>query len=429
MKTRKIKIKEVKELLDQGKIVKVKTTNNEFTEIESYLDKGYLPTYEVSLDNGKKIECTNDHRFFSKDGWIECRYLEKGVTNLLCEEGYSAVRDIKYVGEKPIVDIKVAHKEHSYFGNGILNHNTGKSYMAMQLIANAQKMGLVPVYADPEDALDSTFMERSGVDLENVIYLQPANLETFLESMEELMKNHKHKFLFILDSLAACPTKTDVAGTYDPQGSVGHKARVLSLAFQKLRSQLAQTQSTLVILNQLKTNISGLADVQGGPKYAKMTQKYTTPGGKAPEYWASLRIWLTSSTSKNKNVFDDKGYRIGSYVKATLIKSRFGTQDRFAEFKILWGDTVGVMDEESLLEAIKSSPRYTGGSWSKLLDREGKEYKFQSEKGFVKLMKEDVAFKDAVMDILEEEVILKFDKRQGKAEEYYNDGVGDDLET
>jgi recombination protein RecA len=308
--------------------------------------------------------------------------------------------------------------------------STGKSYMAMQLIANAQKMGLVPVYADPEDALDSSFMERAGVDLDSVIYLQPANLESFLDSMEELMKSFPHKFLFILDSLAATPTKSDVKGDYDPNSSVGKKARVLSLAFQKLRPMFAATDSTLVILNQLKTNISGLGEV-ANPKYATITQKYTVPGGKAPEYWASLRIWLTSSNSKKQNVYDEKDYRIGSYVKARLIKSRFGTQDRWAEFKILWGDEVGVMDEESLLEAIKGSEYLQTGTWNKLLNEDGTELaKWQSlEKGFVNEMKNNEVFRDRVMEILEEEVILKFEKRQGSGKDFLDDGVGEDLQT
>jgi recombination protein RecA len=309
--------------------------------------------------------------------------------------------------------------------------STGKSYMAMQFIANGQKMGLVPVYADPEDALDSSFMERAGVDLDKVIYMQPANLESWLEAIEDLMKIHPHKFLFILDSLAATPTKSDVKGDYDPNSSVGKKARVLSLAFQKLRPMLAATDSTLVVLNQLKTNISGLADAPGGPKYATITQKYITPGGKAPEYWASLRIWLTSSSSKKQNVYDDKNYRIGSYVKARLVKSRFGTQDRFAEFKILWGDTVGVMDDESLLEAIKSSDYLQTGAWNKLLNEDGSELaKWQGlETGFVKHMNETPGFKERVMEILEEEVILKFDRREGDGNDFQDNGVGEDLQT
>lgn len=308
--------------------------------------------------------------------------------------------------------------------------STGKSFMAIQLIANAQKMGLIPVYADPEDALDTSFMERAGVNIEDVIYMQPANLETWLEAIETLMKDHGHKFLFILDSLAATPTKSDVKGDYNPNSSVGVKARVLSLAFQKLRPMLAETDSTLVLLNQLKTNISGLGEVTN-PKYAKITQKYITPGGKAPEYWASLRIWLTSSTSKDKNVFDDKGYRVGSFVKATLIKSRFGTQDRYAEFKIKWGEEVGVMDDESLLDAIKGSDSLKTGVWNYLYSATGEEVaKWQGlETGFVEQMKTNAAFKDRVMEIVEEEIIMKFDKRLGKAEDFYNDGIGDDLET
>ena len=309
--------------------------------------------------------------------------------------------------------------------------STGKSYMAMQLIANAQKMGLYPIYGDPEDSLDKTFMARAGVDLNNILYIQPPDLETWLQIMEDAMANNPGaKFLFILDSLAATPTKSDVKGSYDPNSSVGKKARVLSLAFQKLRPMFAETDSTFVILNQLKTNISGLAEVPN-PKYASITQKYTVPGGKAPEFWASLRIWLTSSTSTKQNVYDKNNFRIGSYVKARLIKSRFGTQDRWAEFKILWGDKVGVMDEESLLNAIKGSESIKTGTWNTLFNKDGTELaKWQKlEEGFVKHMNETPGFRERVMEIVDEEIIMKFEKREGDGSAFIDDGVGEDIQT
>lgn len=429
----KIQIGKIKGLLDTGRKVKVKSRNGEFVEITQFLDKGYLPTLKTTLENGLSIKTTSEHRFFSDSGWIHASSLEIGKTALLCEDGsYSVVKSVEEAGEERIVDISVAGKDKSYFGNGILNHNTGKSYMAMQIIANAQKMGIVPVYADPEDSLDPSFMEKSGVDLDNVIYMQPSDLESFLDSIEELMKQHPGtEFLFVLDSLAATPTASDNKGDYNPNSSVGVKARVLSLAFQKLRQMLTDTGSTFLIINQLKTNISGMAEAPGGPKYATITQKYITPGGKAPEYWTSLRIWLTNSTSKKQNVFDDKGYRVGSYVKARIVKSRFGTQDRFAEFKILWGDEVGVMDDESLFEAISSSEYLESGKFYKILDKDKNEmFKWQKrEEGFAKLYREEPKFRERVQEILEEEIIMKFDKRLAGGDVFLDDGKGEDIQA
>jgi len=308
--------------------------------------------------------------------------------------------------------------------------STGKSYMAVQIAKNAIEMGITPIYADFERAINTEFLEAAGIDISKIQLMVPENLETFLEVIEQFLQIKEMKFLFILDSVAMAPTKSDVEGDMNPNSSVGVKARVLSKAFSKIINPLSDNDGTVLLLNQLKANIDGMASVQGGAKYAKMTQKYTTPGGKTPVYATSLRIWLTSSTSNKQNVFDDNDYRVGSYVKASLVKSRFGTQDRFAEFKILWGDHVGIMDEESILLAIKGSEYYIGGTWGTLLNKDGTEFrKWQGDKKFVELMKTDPSFVARVNEIVEEEIILKFDQRLGKAEDYFNDGVGEALQV
>ena len=133
------------------------------------------------------------------------------------------------------------------------------------------------------------------------------------------------------------------------------KARILAKGMSKLTVPIANSQSTFLVLNQLKTNITR------SPSEA-LTTPYMTPGGKAMIYAYSLRIWLTGRKAKASFVTDDKGFRIGSEVKVKLEKSRFGTQGRQCNFKILWGEEVGVQDEESWLDAIKSS-QHLSNSW------------------------------------------------------------------
>jgi hypothetical protein len=97
---------------------------------------------------------------------------------------------------------------------------------------------------------------------------------------------------------------------------------------------------------------------------------YFTPGGMAAIYNYSLRIWLTRSNASKSFVEDDKGYRIGTQVKAKLKKSRYGTEGRSCDFQIIWGDydKIGILDEESWLEAIKPSNRLTNsGAWYTLI--------------------------------------------------------------
>ena len=194
----------------------------------------------------------------------------------------------------------------------------GKSWMAAEVAANAQKMGIDVVYFDSESAIDPSLLSRLGIDLERFLYVQASSVEFVLETIEELLGSNDSQMLFIWDSLALTPAITDVEGDFNPQSSMAVKARILAKGMSKLTVPIANTQSTFLVLNQLKTNIART------PAEA-LTTPYFTPGGKAMIYAYSLRIWLTGRKAKASFVLDDKGYRIGSEVKVKLEKSRFGT--------------------------------------------------------------------------------------------------------
>jgi len=307
---------------------------------------------------------------------------------------------------------------------------TGKSFLAAQIAGNAQKQGITAVYFDAESALNSEFLTKAGCNLEELIYIQPSDLETVFETMETLMGASEQKFIFIIDSLAATPTKVDIEGTFNPTERIGVKAALLAKAFQKITTPLAQRECTLILLNQLKVNIKATSEAPMGGKYLTDSQKYNTPGGSSPDFFTSVRIWLTKSFAKDSMVYDDKGYQIGSYVKARIEKSRFGTQNRVAEFKMLWGDQVGVMNEESILEAIKGKTEHLeSGVWNKLTYADGTVEKWQGlEEGFTNLMKTSDKFRARVMEIFDYEVIQKFDKKLGNASDFLNDGKGEDIQ-
>jgi recombination protein RecA len=289
---------------------------------------------------------------------------------------------------------------------------SGKSYMAAQIAANAQKQGVSVVYFDSESAIDPDFLVKAGCNIENLLYVQADSVEFVLETMEDLMKTTDEKFLFVWDSMALTPSKTDIEGDFDPQSSMAVKPRILSKGLSKLIQPIANKQCTVLILNQLKTNLN----VQN-PKYATDSEKYTTPGGKALAYAYSLRIWLTGRKAKDSYVVDERGYRIGSEVKCRLEKSRFGTQGRECFFRIMWADQVGVLDEESIFEAVKPFIKQSG-AWYEL-EVDGKPKKFQ-EKQWVELMKTDEAFLKTVYHLMENEVVVKFDTREGDAKAFYN---------
>jgi recombination protein RecA len=294
---------------------------------------------------------------------------------------------------------------------------TGKSYMAAQIAANAQKQGKIVAYFDSESAIDPTFLERAGCDLGRLMYIQATSVEFVLETIEDLLSATDDQLVFIWDSLAFTPCVSDVEGDFNPQSSMAMKARILAKGMSKLTIPIADKRATFIVLNQLKTNIP-----QGpNARIIAMTTPYLTPGGKAMHYSYSLRIWLTGRKAKSSFVTDDKGFRIGSEVKVRLEKSRFGTQGRSCTFRIMWGNEIGIRDEESWFDAVKSSDCLSSaGAWYTLALPEGYVKKFQPSK-WTELISSDNEFKEHVIRLMNEEVVQKFDRREGDAQSFYTD--------
>lgn len=289
---------------------------------------------------------------------------------------------------------------------------SGKSYMAAQVAANAQRMGIDVIYFDSESAIDPEFLSNAGCNLDNLLYVQAQSVEFVLETIEELLGSNENRMLFIWDSLALTPSISDVEGDFNPQSSMAVKPRILAKGMSKLALPIADSQSTLLVLNQLKTNITR------SPSEA-MVEPYVTPGGKAMHYAYSLRIWLTKRKAKASFLLDENGFRVGSEVKVTLKKSRFGTEGRQCTFKIMWGGRVGIQDEESWFEAVKSSKSIEQkGAWYNLIFEDGTSEKFQASKWMEKL--KDDKFRNRVLTLMDEEVILKFEERDADASSFYD---------
>jgi len=286
---------------------------------------------------------------------------------------------------------------------------SGKSYMACTIAAQAQKMGKHVIYFDSESAMDPFFLSELGIDIDNLWnYVQASSCEMVLKMVESMMEDYpKTKFFFIWDSIAATSTSSDTSKDFNPQSSMAVKARVLSKALPKLVLPLANQQCTFLMVNQLKVNISkNLAYVATTPLVA--------PGGKSIEYFSSLRIWLVKRKAKAAYVTDSSGLRIGSEVKVQIEKSRFGSEGRTCGFKILWGDNVGIQDEESIFEALRlsKSNNIKIGKWVEVISLSGEHFKLRRSEWETKML-EDKEFRKAVHDILDEEMICKFVK-EGK---------------
>ena len=289
---------------------------------------------------------------------------------------------------------------------------TGKSYMGAQIAANAQKKGIDVVYFDSESSIDPTFLTAAGCDLKKLLYVQATTVEHVLESIEVILQETDDRMLFIWDSLAMTPCKADLEKDFDPQGSMALKPRILSKGAERLTIPVADKQATVLILNQLKTNI-------GGNKWDTILTPFFAPGGKAFAYAYSLRIWLTGSKAKAAFIEDDNGFRLGKSVKCRLEKSRFGTEGRSCNFNIMFGtDKPGIGDEESWIDAIKISDRVTTGQWWSITYRDGTVKKFRSSAWMEEL--KDPVFHAEVLNIMDEAVVKSFDEKTGNAGDFYD---------
>ena len=185
------------------------------------------------------------------------------------------------------------------------------------------------------------------------------------------------------------------------------KMRIINGMNSRPLEPLANNQCTLLALNQLKTNITT-------DRSSLLTEPYVTPGGKALPYSYSLRIWLTVRKAKASYVVDEHGYKIGSEVKARIKKSRFGSLGRECTFKILWGNNVGIQDEESWFDAIQPSDNLErNGAWYTLMHADGTSEKFQFTKWHEKI--KDEKFRARVLEIMNDVVVQSWGPSKGKA--------------
>jgi len=288
---------------------------------------------------------------------------------------------------------------------------SGKSYLAALIAANAQKMGMKVIIFDSESSVDPEFVSKLGIDLDSdtFTYVQAESVEFVFETIETLLSAEQN-VLYIWDSFANTPCKADMEdANFDPSSSMARKARIASLGMQKLTLQVANANSTLLVLNQLRTNI-------GDPMQMKL-DPWFTPGGKALPYAYSLRIWLTGRKAKDSYLVDENGYRVGSEVKAKIKKSRFGSEGRECFFKIRWGsDPVGISNEE-IFDAIKPFLKQTGAWYEIELNEYKKKFQFAS---WNDLYTNDVEFQNAACKIMDTQVIDGFLNKTMNADIFYD---------
>lgn len=280
----------------------------------------------------------------------------------------------------------------------------GKSFIALTIAKAAQEMGLDVMYFDSEGGIDHEFVTSLGINIEKFNHCIIHSAEQMFSIIESLLEDSKNRYLFVWDSLGATPTEAEVEGGNDPSKMIAPGARVINLNLKKLMVPLMESESTFLILNQIRDNM-------GADKWEKLKNPYRVPGGNAMLHAYSLRLWLFPSENKDNAVSEDD-VKIGNLVKIKIRKSRYRTTDREVPIILVWsGNKPRILDEETWLDAISSHPNVNTGAWCTIKLLDGSEEKFR-EKTFSHLCKSNPKFKETVLAYMKECLIDKWDPEE-----------------
>jgi len=222
--------------------------------------------------------------------------------------------------------------------------SSGKTTVALHIIANAQRAGGVAAFIDAEHALDTTWAKRLGVDVSSLLVSQPDTGEQALDITEMLIESNSVDVI-VIDSVAALTPRAEIEGG---MGDVhmGLQARLMSQAMRKLTAIISKSKTALVFINQIRMKIGVMF---GNPE--------TTTGGMALKFYSSIRIDLRRITT----IKDNTG-SVGSRVRARVVKNKIAPPFREGEFDIMFDS--GISYEGDLLDlALACNVVEKGGAW------------------------------------------------------------------
>lgn len=227
--------------------------------------------------------------------------------------------------------------------------SSGKTTVALHIVAEAQKNGGEAAFIDAEHALDPIYAKKLGVDIDNLIVSQPDTGEQALEIAETLVRSGAIDVI-VVDSVAALVPKAEIDGEMG-DAHVGLQARLMSQALRKLAGAISKSKTTAIFINQLREKVGVMF---GNPE--------TTPGGRALKFYASVRL----DVRKVENLKQGNDVT-GSRTRVKVVKNKVAPPFKQAEFDIMYGE--GISREGSVLDvAVNNDIVMKSGAWYSYAD-------------------------------------------------------------